>query len=108
MEVACTIVAEAPLPPRAVVRVAVEDVSLADAPARTVAERVLPAGSVGPGPVRLTVAPVDPRTHYAVRVHVDTDGSGTVSRGDLLSTASHPVLTFGHPAAVRVPLRPVP
>jgi putative lipoprotein len=108
MEVACTLVVEEPLPRRAAVRVVVEDVSLADAPARTVAERVLPPGSAVPGPVRLTVDQVDPRARYAVRVHVDTDGSGTVSRGDLVSTASHPVLTFGHPTAVRVPLSRVP
>jgi putative lipoprotein len=108
MEVACTLLAEEPLPPRAAVRVVVEDVSLADAPARTVAERVLPAGSAVPGPVRLAVDQVDPGARYAVRVHVDSDGSGAVSHGDLVSTAAHPVLTFGHPSAVRVPLSRVP
>lgn len=108
MEVTCAIVTDEPLPPGAVVRVRVEDVSLADAPARTVAERVVPAASATSGPVRLTVGDIDPRARYAVRVHVDVQGSGTVTPGDLVSTAAHPVLTFGHPSAVRVPLRRVP
>jgi Type III secretion system lipoprotein chaperone (YscW) len=108
MKVACVIVTDEPLPPGAVVRVVVEDVTMADIPARTVAERVLPARSVGPGPVLVSVAEVDPRVHYAVRVHVDAERSGSVSRGDLVSTAAHPVLTFGHPSSVRVPLQRVP
>ncbi|MFN8594545.1 MAG: hypothetical protein U0031_24090 [Thermomicrobiales bacterium] len=39
-----------------------------------------------------------------MRVHVDRDGDGRISVGDLISTWSHPVLTFGGGTAVTVPV----
>jgi hypothetical protein len=49
----------------------------------------------------------DMRARYQVRVHVDVDKDGKVSRGDYITTESYPVLTFGHPSRVRVRVRPV-
>ena len=44
----------------------------------------------------------DSRVSYAVRVHIDIDGDGAVSRGDLISMQSYPVITFGHPKEVSI------
>jgi putative lipoprotein len=40
-------------------------------------------------------------------VHVDMDGSGVFSAGDLITTATLPVLTGGAPSHVDVPVVPV-
>jgi hypothetical protein len=39
----------------------------------------------------------DERKRYSVRVLIDLDGDGAISRGDYISTTDHPVLTGGHP-----------
>jgi hypothetical protein len=49
----------------------------------------------------------DPRASYAVRVHIDIDGDGEVSRGDFISMQSYPVITFGHPSEVSILVRQV-
>ena len=95
----------------ATVRVRLLDVTRADAPSRTVAEVTIPGVSHpgGRGDIAFARpgAGVDPRAHYIVHVHVDVDGDGGVSSGDLITMASHPVLTFGHPNRVTVRVRPV-
>jgi hypothetical protein len=50
---------------------------------------------------------VDEGAGYSVRVHVDLDGDRRVSRGDFISTESHPVLTLGRPDRVTVRVREV-
>jgi len=93
-----------------VVTVEIRDVTRADAPSTVAgAQR---AGNVvlAPGAelrFRVPVAEVDPRASYTVRVHVDVDGDGRVSTGDLITTVSHPVLTHGAPDAATVTLTPV-
>lgn len=92
-------------PPGSPVRVQLRDTSLADAPARIVAERV---GAVrdDPGAVLETVridcdaAVVDGLTLWA---HVDVDRDGAVSPGDYLTTVSYPVSarTAHHALVVR-------
>jgi hypothetical protein len=94
------------------VRIRIEDVSQADAPARTITERVVRGDVLMPGePLHASLgvpeAQFDPRAHYSVRVHVDTTGAGRVTPGDYVSTGSHPVLTFGRGARVVIPLRRV-
>jgi putative lipoprotein len=88
--------------------VAVEDVSRADAPSTAVAEQLLEDVSLGEGDIPFEVAVpgrlIDERAHYAVRVHVDVNGTGRVERGDLVSTQSHPVLTRGSPDEAAVPV----
>jgi putative lipoprotein len=86
----------------ATVTVRVEDVSRADASSMVVGEQVLrdvtTSGTTAPElTFEVPVAEVDERAHYAVSVHVDRSGSGTITKGDLLSVQSHPVLTRGHP-----------
>ena len=91
----------------ATVYVRLEDVSRADAPARIVAEQILhdiahTAGTATQLQFALEGAVPDERARYAVRVHVDVDGDGQVSRGDFLSMESYPVLTYGDPNNVTV------
>ncbi|QZY29867.1 YbaY family lipoprotein [Nocardioides coralli] len=69
-----------------VARVRLLDVSRADAPAVTVAETSI--GLVGTAlavDFDLDVPSLDPRATYALSAHVDTNGSGDVSVGDLLT-----------------------
>ena len=96
----------------ATVRVRLEDVTAADAPALLVAEEIERDVTFHPEagatlPFALTGEPPDAGRSYAVRVHIDLDGDGEVSRGDYISTQSHPVLTFGYPRRVEIPVRRV-
>ena len=76
----------------------VEDVSTADAPSTTVAQRVLDQvrlpsaeGDSLPFEIPVPKAALDSKRRYSVRVHADVDGSGTVTTGDFVSTRSYPV-----------------
>jgi uncharacterized lipoprotein YbaY len=94
----------------ATVYVLLEDTSLADAPARVVAEEILrdvshTAGSSTRLPFALSGVIPDERSRYSVRVHVDVDGDGQVSRGDFITMESYPVLTFGNPDQVTVKVK---
>jgi uncharacterized lipoprotein YbaY len=96
----------------AAIYIRVEDVSRADAASVRVAEQVLqpvshPAGSTSGPDFHLPVHLPDPSAHYIVRVHVDVDGDGRVSRGDFISTQSYPVLTRGHPDHVEVTVKQI-
>jgi uncharacterized lipoprotein YbaY len=98
------------LPPRSgMVRVRVEDVGRADAPAPELAAAAFrtsrPAGGVL-GPFELT-ADLPPGGQYAVRVHVDRSGDDRIAPGDLVSVARHPVEAVGD-TELEVPVRPVP
>jgi putative lipoprotein len=100
-------------PPEAArVVVQLEDVSRADAPSVVVGEQRSEQVRLQ-GRDRLEFAievpadAIDPRAMYSVRAHVDTSGSGTVERGDFVSTQSYPVLTGGAPDEVKIAVRPV-
>jgi uncharacterized lipoprotein YbaY len=87
-------------------------VSQADAPARVVGEQVIHNVSRQSG--RPRALPIDLRSEmpkegssYVVRVHVDVDEDGQISRGDYITMESYPVLTFGHPNLVTVQLHEV-
>ncbi len=91
----------------ATLRVFLQDTSLADADAVNVAEQVTENVSYDAGartalPFELHGEPPDESAHYTVRVHVDLDGDGRVSRGDFINTESYPVLTRGRPREVTV------
>jgi uncharacterized lipoprotein YbaY len=91
----------------ATVYVRLEDVSQADAPSRVAGEQVIHNVSRPPGrprllPINLRSEMPKERSSYVVRVHVDVDGDGQVSRGDYITMESYPVLTFGHPNWVTV------
>ena len=93
----------------AVVHVFLEDTTHADGAAVVQAHEQSAPVLVADGTLAFTLPsiPVDPRADYTVRVLIDRDGDGRISRGDYVSTASHPVLTWGHPADVRVSVRRV-
>lgn len=83
----------------ATVHVRLEDTSVADAPAVVLSEAVLhdvdlppPGGSV---PFALDDAGAERGRTYNVRAHVDVDGDGAVSPGDLVTTRSWPVAAGG-------------
>lgn len=101
-----------PSGPPATIYVRIEDVSRADAPATVLAGVTLEALTIPPTPGQevtftIPVESYDPRMRYSVRVHIDRDGDGRVSGGDLVSTAHHPVLTQGGGTKVTVPVSEV-
>jgi hypothetical protein len=113
-EVTGTLVLDPHAPPfnGATVYVRLEDVSFADAPARVLAEEVRRDVVCDPrkgGGIRFSLSStqIDPHVHYAVRAHVDLDGDGSISVGDYINMQSCPVLTFGHPAHVKIPVQRV-
>jgi hypothetical protein len=96
----------------AAVRVKVEEIHGADAPARPAGSTVLehvsldtPAGTAGI-PFTVWVETVDPAADYNVRVHVDVGGTGRIGPEDYLSTSSERVLTHGNPSEAHVVVRP--
>jgi uncharacterized lipoprotein YbaY len=96
----------------ATVYVRLEDVSRVDASSRVVSERVIPNVSYGGGTGQASEFALygdisDEKGMYAVRVHVDLHGEGTVQRGDYVSTESYPVRTFERPNQVAVRVREV-
>ena len=85
----------------ATLRVRLLDVTLADAPSPVLAETTM-AGQRHTGTAELAVPFVLPaelpagwRGDLQVSAHVDLTGDGLVRRGDLVSTASHPVFPLG-------------
>jgi hypothetical protein len=85
-------------------------VTVDDAPAQTVAERRVPVrDTTAPLETALDVPEIDDSAHYNLRVHVSPSGAerSRVKRGDVISTQSYPVLTFGNPDAVIVTPRVV-
>lgn len=95
----------------ATVHVRVQETGRSDAAAVTVAEAVLRNVNIVPGaqsvPFTVCGIPRNARARYSVRVHVDVDGSGVVSRGDYVSTQSHPFQTSSEPAVVKIAVRPL-
>jgi len=94
------------LPPNAVVKVALEDVSLADAPAKILAQKEIPtAGRQVPIPFELTLssADVQPSHRYSVRASIHADGKLLFT-----STTSNPVLTHGAPSEATIMVQQVP
>ena len=96
----------------ATIYVRLEDITDADTASKVVANYVQRDVAFDPRTTSellfsLAGDPPDPQANYAVRVHIDIDGDGKVSRGDLISMESYPVITFGHPSEVSVVVRQV-
>jgi putative lipoprotein len=92
--------------------VQVEDVSRADAPSQIVGEHrqtgiVLRQGGALPFTIKIPSELIDENHSYSVRAHIDVSGSGDVTKGDLVSTQAHPVLSRGYGTTVRVPVKSV-
>jgi hypothetical protein len=96
----------ADVPPGAIAKVKVEDVSRVDAAAVLLAEisLPLPSGALAGTelPFKLVVPVPSNRPSLCVRVHVDSTASGSVTAGDQLSVRAHPALTHGAPDYVVV------
>ena len=109
LRVSVRVPGDEPMPSRGTVRVSVEDVSRADAPAPQLAAAAFPSARPAAGmlgPFELT-AELLPGAHYAVRVHLDRSGDGRIAAGDLVSVARQPVEAAGE-VELEVPVRPVP
>lgn len=91
-----------------------EDTSLADAPAHVVAQTVLHGVSWRGDPAQtqpFTMTVPDSlatRSRYELRIHLDRARSGEVSRGDFITTQSHPVKLVSPSTELHVPLRWLP
>ena len=94
------------LPPAAVIEVKLQDVSLADAPAKLIAvQTIQAAGKQVPIPYVLEYDParIDPRMRYAVSARITENGKLT-----WISTTVNPVLTGGAPTdGVEIVVQPV-
>ena len=93
-------------------RIMVEDVSRLNAASISIAEKIIDGVSYDPTDgaslaFSLHGEVPDDRANYAVRVHIDVDRDGRVSRGDYITMESYPVLTQGHPERVTVRVREV-
>ena len=97
----------------ATVYIRLEDVSRADASARTVYEQVMenPAEHVSAEGIPFVLSgnqsDIDSQKRYSVAVHIDMDRSGDVSAGDYISTESNHVLTYGHSARATVSVQEI-
>ena len=92
---------------RMVMHIYLEDVSFADAPARVITSLVIDripsdARTKGRVPFIIQGSIPDNKSRYSIRVHVDLDGDGKISKGDYINTVSYPVLTYGNPEHVEV------
>ncbi len=74
-----------------------EDTSLADAPARLLAQTVLHGVSWRGDPAQTQAFTLEipddltPAARYDLRMHLDTTRSGQISRGDFITTQAHPL-----------------
>lgn len=96
----------------AVVFVYLEDVSLADAPAKRIASVRLTdiqhtAGQEDRVPFELAAEALDPRASYVVRAHVAPHGREDVQVGDCITTEFTPVGPRRPAERVEVHVRPV-
>ena len=94
----------APLPPGAELTVRLEDVSRADAPSITIAERVIANPGQSPIPFEIGYDPadIDARFDYSIQA--------TITQGDTLlfiNDTVYSVLTWGHPSGVDMVLASV-
>ena len=100
----------APVFDAAVVLIEVREVSRQDVPSKVVAETRLTSVRLSPGgaiPFRLQVPEVSGPASLSIRAHVSLAGTGVVTNGDLLTTASHPIPLAGDLPSLRVPVQTV-
>jgi putative lipoprotein len=92
------------LPPTAVIEVKLQDVSLADAPVKAIAEQTYNLGQRQvPVPFALSFDPakIDPKHTYSVSARITVDGKLV-----FISDQSYPVLTAGKPSQAEIVLKP--
>lgn len=88
-----------------------EDTTLADSSAKVVLHQVMEnvADTMQNGRIPFAIhgTILDPQAYYTVRVLIDMNGDGKISRGDYINSISYPVLTRGYPDRVVVKVRKV-
>jgi len=100
--------ADAPVREAKSILIEVRDVSVADAPSTVVASTRLAGVHCRPNeriPFTLQAPEVAKGRMLALRVHVDWDGDGRVSSGDILTTESIPVALAGDSGPIRAAAR---
>ncbi len=93
------------LPPDAAIDVKLQDVSLQDAPAKTIGESVFaPGGQQVPIPFQLSYSPADinPAHTYQLQANISVNGKMRFT-----STTAYPVITKGAPSQVNMMLQQV-
>lgn len=94
------------LPANAAIEVKVQDVSLQDAAAKTIAETVFaPEGKQVPIPFQLSYNPADINQAHNYQVEANITVNGKLM---FVSTAAYPVITHGAPSQVAVMLQQAP
>lgn len=96
----------------ATMHVYLEDISVADIASKVIADYVERDVAFDPKTTKglsfaIAAKALDPRASYSLRVHIDIDGDGKVTQGDFISTQTYPVITFGHPREVSIPVQQV-
>ena len=92
------------------VLIEVRDTSIADAPSTVVAQQSLKNVLLAPGlaiPYSLEVPTEQSQRHLSLRVHVDLDGTGAVTPGDLLTVQAYPIKQGGGAGPLDVHVVPV-
>jgi uncharacterized lipoprotein YbaY len=94
------------LPPGSNVYVRLEDVSMIDTYSKVVSEQSITGINHEVDTSTKLNFEIQGMTYddhsYSIRVHVDIDGDGNMSKGDFINMQSYPVLTHGHPNFVSV------
>jgi uncharacterized lipoprotein YbaY len=93
------------LPPDALIEVELQDVSLADAPAKTIADQKITLGNRQvPVPFELKFDPakIDPKHSYSVRATILMEG-----RPRFVTDKAYPVITQGNPSHLELILKQV-
>lgn len=96
----------------ATLHVYLEDVSLADA-ASVIVGKYIEKNVKFDGEIsaflsfRIEYNDLDLSDRYEIRVHVDVDGDGEVSKGDFINMQSYPVITQGYPTDISVQIKQV-
>ena len=91
----------------AVANIYLEDVSLLDAPAKTVIKQKITsinhqAGTETGVTFSLRCESINVQARYSIRVHITFHTDEHIHYGDYISTQSYPVLTHGYPNQVLI------
>ena len=92
--------------------VRLQDISMSDAPSRTITEQTIENVSHDPNNPKqiafsLSAERFDARGRYAVSILIDVNRNGIMDAGDLINMESYPVLTRGYPNKVSVRVKQI-
>jgi uncharacterized lipoprotein YbaY len=92
--------------------VRLQDVSMSDAPSRTISEQIIKNVNHDPNVPKHISFSLYPENYdltgrYIVSIHIDVNGNGVLDVGDLINMESYPVLTHGYPNKVSVQVKQI-